>query len=80
MWKTQNGGQSWVNVSDGFYGGSVGAVAGGGSTTAGSAGVTVLVIGRAVNAGSGAGGFGIGLATMGGSALLGSSGGSRVAT
>lgn len=27
VWKTQNGGQSWVNVSDGFYGGSVGAVA-----------------------------------------------------
>ncbi len=27
VWKTQNGGQSWVNVADGFYGGSVGAVA-----------------------------------------------------
>ena len=27
VWKTQNGGQSWVNVSDAFYGGSVGAVA-----------------------------------------------------
>ncbi|MGI9261568.1 MAG: WD40/YVTN/BNR-like repeat-containing protein [Woeseiaceae bacterium] len=27
VWKTGNGGQSWNNVSDGYYGGSVGAVA-----------------------------------------------------
>jgi photosystem II stability/assembly factor-like uncharacterized protein len=27
VWKTGNGGQSWMNVSDGYYGGSVGAVA-----------------------------------------------------
>jgi photosystem II stability/assembly factor-like uncharacterized protein len=27
VWKTQNGGQSWENVSDGWFGGSVGAVA-----------------------------------------------------
>ena len=27
VWKTQNGGQSWANVSDGYYGGSIGAVA-----------------------------------------------------
>jgi len=27
VWKTKNGGQSWANVSDGYYGGSVGAVA-----------------------------------------------------
>ena len=27
VWKTQNGGQSWGNVSDGFFGGSIGAVA-----------------------------------------------------
>jgi photosystem II stability/assembly factor-like uncharacterized protein len=27
VWKTRNGGQSWDNVSDGFFGGSVGAVA-----------------------------------------------------
>ena len=27
VWKTQNGGQSWENVSDGYFGGSIGAVA-----------------------------------------------------
>jgi len=27
VWKTIDGGQSWKNVSDGFFGGSVGAVA-----------------------------------------------------
>lgn len=27
VWKTQNSGQSWSNVSDGYYGGSIGAVA-----------------------------------------------------
>ncbi len=27
VWKTTNGGQSWKNVSDGFFGGSIGAVA-----------------------------------------------------
>ncbi len=27
VWKTQNSGQSWTNVSDGYYGGSIGAVA-----------------------------------------------------
>jgi photosystem II stability/assembly factor-like uncharacterized protein len=27
VWKTTNGGTSWVNVSDGYFGGSVGAVA-----------------------------------------------------
>ncbi len=27
VWKTANGGQSWQNVSDGFFGGSIGAVA-----------------------------------------------------
>jgi photosystem II stability/assembly factor-like uncharacterized protein len=27
VWKTQNGAHSWANVSDGFFGGSVGAVA-----------------------------------------------------
>ena len=27
VWKTQNAGQSWRNVSDGFFGGSIGAVA-----------------------------------------------------
>ena len=27
VWKTRNGGQSWDNVSDGYFGGSVGAVA-----------------------------------------------------
>jgi len=27
VWKTQNGGQSWDNVSDGYFGGSIGAVA-----------------------------------------------------
>jgi len=27
VWKTQNGGQSWRNVSDGYFGGSIGAVA-----------------------------------------------------
>ena len=27
VWKTRNGGQTWVNVSDGWFGGSVGAVA-----------------------------------------------------
>ena len=27
VWKTQNAGQSWRNVSDGYYGGSIGAVA-----------------------------------------------------
>ena len=26
VWKTRNGGQSWDNISDGYYGGSVGAV------------------------------------------------------
>ncbi|NQW27458.1 MAG: glycosyl hydrolase [Flammeovirgaceae bacterium] len=26
-WKTQDGGQTWENISDGFYGGSIGAVA-----------------------------------------------------
>lgn len=27
VWKTDNGGGSWVNISDGFFGGSIGAVA-----------------------------------------------------
>ncbi len=27
VWKTTNGGQTWFNVSDGFFGGSIGAVA-----------------------------------------------------
>lgn len=27
VWKTQNGGKSWANVSDGYFGGSIGAVA-----------------------------------------------------
>ncbi|MGI9202385.1 MAG: WD40/YVTN/BNR-like repeat-containing protein [Woeseiaceae bacterium] len=27
VWKTRNSGQAWVNVSDGYYGGSIGAVA-----------------------------------------------------
>jgi photosystem II stability/assembly factor-like uncharacterized protein len=27
VWKTMNGGKSWVNVSDGYFGGSIGAVA-----------------------------------------------------
>ena len=27
VWKTQNGGQAWENVSDGYFGGSIGAVA-----------------------------------------------------
>jgi photosystem II stability/assembly factor-like uncharacterized protein len=27
VWKTQDGGQTWQNVSDGFFGGSIGAVA-----------------------------------------------------
>lgn len=27
VWKTTNGGKSWANVSDGFFGGSIGAVA-----------------------------------------------------
>ncbi len=27
VWKTENGGQSWENISDGYFGGSVGAVA-----------------------------------------------------
>ncbi len=27
VWKTENGGQTWKNVSDGFFGGSIGAVA-----------------------------------------------------
>jgi photosystem II stability/assembly factor-like uncharacterized protein len=27
VWKTRNGGQSWTNVSDGYFGGSIGAVA-----------------------------------------------------
>ncbi len=27
VWKTTNGGSSWSNVSDGYFGGSVGAVA-----------------------------------------------------
>ncbi len=26
VWKTENGGQSWSNISDGFFGGSIGAV------------------------------------------------------
>ena len=26
VWKTKNGGQSWKNISDGFFGGSIGAV------------------------------------------------------
>jgi len=26
VWKTENGGQSWNNISDGFFGGSIGAV------------------------------------------------------
>ncbi len=26
VWETENGGQSWVNISDGYFGGSVGAV------------------------------------------------------
>lgn len=27
VWQTNNGGQTWKNISDGFYGGSIGAVA-----------------------------------------------------
>jgi hypothetical protein len=27
VWKTANGGGKWVNISDGFFGGSIGAVA-----------------------------------------------------
>jgi photosystem II stability/assembly factor-like uncharacterized protein len=27
VWKTENGGESWMNISDGFFGGSIGAVA-----------------------------------------------------
>ncbi len=27
VWKTSNGGQSWKNISDGFFGGSIGAIA-----------------------------------------------------
>ena len=27
VWKTQDGGQTWENISDGFFGGSIGAVA-----------------------------------------------------
>ena len=27
VWKTENGGQSWENISDGYFGGSIGAVA-----------------------------------------------------
>ncbi|MEL6536570.1 MAG: glycosyl hydrolase, partial [Bacteroidota bacterium] len=27
VWRTQNGGQTWENLSDGFFGGSIGAVA-----------------------------------------------------
>ena len=27
VWKTQDGGQSWTNISDGYFGGSIGAVA-----------------------------------------------------
>lgn len=27
VWKTENSGSSWVNVSDGFYGGSIGSIA-----------------------------------------------------
>ena len=27
VWRTQDGGQSWENLSDGFFGGSIGAVA-----------------------------------------------------
>ncbi|MCB0315208.1 MAG: glycosyl hydrolase, partial [Calditrichaeota bacterium] len=27
VWKTTDGGQTWFNVSDGFFGGSIGAVA-----------------------------------------------------
>ena len=26
VWKTENGGQSWTNISDGYFGGSIGAV------------------------------------------------------
>ena len=27
VWRTENGGESWANISDGFFGGSIGAVA-----------------------------------------------------
>ncbi len=27
VWKTENGGQTWENISDGYFGGSIGAVA-----------------------------------------------------
>ena len=27
VWKTENGGQTWKNISDGYFGGSIGAVA-----------------------------------------------------
>jgi photosystem II stability/assembly factor-like uncharacterized protein len=27
VWRTENGGETWVNISDGFFGGSIGAVA-----------------------------------------------------
>lgn len=27
VWKTENGGETWANISDGFFGGSIGAVA-----------------------------------------------------
>ena len=27
VWKTTDGGQTWENISDGFYGGSIGAIA-----------------------------------------------------
>jgi len=27
VWKTENGGQNWENISDGFFGGSIGAIA-----------------------------------------------------
>ncbi|MEM9528426.1 MAG: glycosyl hydrolase, partial [Bacteroidota bacterium] len=27
VWKTKDGGQTWTNISDGFFGGSIGAVA-----------------------------------------------------
>ncbi len=27
VWKTENGGQSWANISDGYFGGSIGAIA-----------------------------------------------------
>ena len=27
IWRTKDGGQSWANISDGFFGGSIGAIA-----------------------------------------------------